>query len=399
MTLKQQIASLAKTYKEPYTAIRRHLHAHPELSYKEFETCAFVEQELSKIGLSAVKMGGTGLVSHIEGQNPGSRIIALRADMDALPISEENDIPYKSTRPGIMHACGHDAHTAVLLGAAKILQETREHWSGTVKLVFQPGEEKNPGGATYMIRDGALANPTPEGIVALHVHPSLEVGKLSFRKGTVMASADELYITLKGKGGHAAAPQLTTDIILVASHLVVSLQQIISRNNHPLNPSVLSITSFQGGFTTNVIPAEVKLMGTLRCLDETWRAKAHEIIVRHVKHIAEAMGAEAEIKIDKGYPTVLNNPELTGNAWQLAEQLLGKEMVEETEMRMGAEDFGYYAQEIPGCFYRLGVMNVAKGITSGVHTPTFNIDEDAIETGMATMAWLGATLSMNGAGS
>ena len=245
-----------------------------------------------------------------------------------------------------------------------------------------------------MIRDGALKNPVPEGIVALHVHPSLQVGKLSFRKGTVMASADELYITLKGKGGHAAAPQLTTDLILVASHLVVSLQQIISRNNNPLNPSVLSITSFQGGHTTNVIPSEVKLMGTLRCLNEEWRAKAHDLITRHVHHIAEAMGAEADIHIDKGYPTVLNHPELTGYAWQLAEEFLGAENVEETEMRMGAEDFGYYAQQIPGCFYRLGVMNIEKGITSGVHTPTFNIDEDGMEIGMATMAWLGANLKL-----
>jgi len=395
LTLKENIARLANAYKEEITGIRRHLHAFPELSYQEYETCAFVEQELKKMGLPVEKMGGTGLVSLIEGNDPGSRVIALRADMDALPITEENDVSYKSTRPGVMHACGHDAHTAVLLGAAKILQQTKDQWSGTVKLVFQPGEERNPGGATYMIRDGALKNPVPEGIVALHVHPSLEVGKLSFRKGTVMASADELYITLKGKGGHAAAPQLTTDIILVASHLVVSLQQIISRNNNPLNPSVLSITSFQGGHTTNVIPSEVKLMGTLRCLNEEWRAKAHDLITRHVTHIAEAMGAIAEIHIDRGYPTVLNHPGLTGNAWQLAEDFLGTENVEETEMRMGAEDFGYYAQEIPGCFYRLGVMNKALGITSGVHTPTFNIDENGLELGMATMAWLGANLKLN----
>lgn len=394
MTLKENIALLAKEYKEDITAIRRHLHAHPELSYQEYETCVFVEQELNKTGLAAEKMGGTGLVSIIEGNNPESRVIALRADMDALAITEENEVSYKSTRPGVMHACGHDAHTAILLGAARILQQTKDQWHGTVKLIFQPGEERNPGGATYMIRDGALKNPVPEGIVALHVHPSLQVGKLSFRKGTVMASADELYITLKGKGGHAAAPQLTTDLILVASHLVVSLQQIISRNNNPLNPSVLSITSFQGGHTTNVIPSEVKLMGTLRCLNEEWRAKAHDLITRHVHHIAEAMGAEADIHIDKGYPTVLNHPELTGYAWQLAEEFLGAENVEETEMRMGAEDFGYYAQQIPGCFYRLGVMNIEKGITSGVHTPTFNIDEDGMEIGMATMAWLGANLKL-----
>lgn len=396
MTLKNTIAGLAKTYRNEFIAIRNYLHANPELSYKEFETCAYVARQLDKIGIPYSPMGGTGLLGIIEGNNPNSRIIALRADMDALPIEEANDVPYKSTKPGIMHACGHDAHTAVLLGAAKILNETKSEWSGTVKLVFQPGEERNPGGATYMIRDGALENPTPEGIVALHVHPSLAVGKLSFRKGTVMASADELYITLKGKGGHAAAPQLTTDIILVASHLVVSLQQIISRNNNPLNPTVLSITSFQGGFTTNVIPSEVKLMGTLRCLNEEWRAKAHQLIEQHVHHIAAAMGAEVELHIDKGYPTVLNHPELTGNAWQLAEEYMGVENVEETEMRMGAEDFGYYAQQIPGCFYRLGVMNEAKGIVSGVHTPTFNIDEDTIEIGMGTMAWLGANLSLAG---
>jgi hippurate hydrolase len=392
--LRDEIARLARAYKNEFIEIRRHLHAYPELSYVETETCRFVEAKLESFGINPTHKGGTGLVAIIEGINPASRTIALRADMDALPIQEENDLPYKSTKPGIMHACGHDAHTAVLLGASKILMETREHWEGTVKLIFQPGEEKNPGGATYMIRDGALQNPAPEGIVALHVHPSLDVGRLSFRKGTVMASADEIYISIKSRGGHAAAPQLTVDTILVASHLVVSLQQIISRNNNPLNPSVLSITSFQGGYTTNVIPSEVKLMGTLRCLDEAWRSTAHELITRHVTHIAEAMGAEATIVIDKGYPTVLNNPDLTENAWRLSEEYLGEDMVEETEMRMGAEDFGYYAQKIPGTFYRLGVMNTEKGITSGVHTPTFQIDEDSIEVGMGTMAWLGAKLRM-----
>ncbi|MCU0387031.1 MAG: M20 family metallopeptidase [Chitinophagaceae bacterium] len=302
MNLKEEIAARAKSYKNEFIEIRRYLHAHPELSYQEKETCAYVEKKLEAMGINPVHMGDTGLVAIIEGKNPSKRVIALRADMDALPIQEENEIPYKSTRPGIMHACGHDAHTAVLLGASKILQETREHWEGTVKLIFQPGEEKNPGGATLMIRDGALKNPSPEGIVALHVHPSLEVGRVSFRKGTVMASADELYISIKSKGGHAAAPQLTADTILVASHLVVSLQQIISRNNHPLNPSVLSITSFQGGHTTNVIPSEVKLMGTLRCLDEAWRHKAHELITRHVHHIAEAMGAEVPYILIKVIP-------------------------------------------------------------------------------------------------
>lgn len=390
MTLEATIKQLAAAISPQLIEIRRYLHANPELSYQEFKTQAFVAEKLTAWGIPFSKAGNTGLVALIKGNQPESRVMALRADMDALPIEEVNEVPYRSTVSGVMHACGHDAHTACLLGAAHILLQTRHLWNGTIKLLFQPGEERNPGGATYMIKDGALENPKPQGIIALHVHPSLPVGKLSFRSGTVMASADEIYITLKGKGGHAAAPHLTTDTILVASHLVVSLQQIISRNNNTLNPSVLSITSFQGGHTTNVIPAEVKLMGTLRCLNEQWRAEAHGLISRHVAHICEAMGARYELHIDKGYPTVYNNPELTQNAWKLAESYMGSNMVEETEMRMGAEDFGYYAQEIPGCFYRLGVRNEAKGITSSVHTPTFDIDEDSLAIGAGTMAWLGA---------
>lgn len=394
MSLDATIKQLAAAILPQLIEIRRYLHANPELSFQEFKTQEFVAEKLTTWGIPFTKAGKTGLVAIIKGNQPESRVIALRADMDALPIDEANEVRYRSTVSGVMHACGHDAHTTCLLGAAHILLQTRHLWNGTIKLLFQPGEEKNPGGATYMIKDGVLENPKPQGIIALHVHPSLQVGKLSFRSGTVMASADEIYITIKGKGGHAAAPHLTTDTILVASHLVVSLQQIISRNNNTLNPAVLSITSFQGGHTTNVIPAEVKLMGTLRCLNEQWRTEAHGLIRRHVAHICEAMGAQYELHIDKGYPTVYNNPELTQNAWKLAETYLGSNMVEETEMRMGAEDFGYYAQEIPGCFYRLGVRNEAKGITSSVHTPTFDIDEDALAIGAGTMAWLGAQASI-----
>jgi len=390
--LQENIKALAAVYKEEFIAVRRHLHAHPELSYKEFETSKFVQQKLTDLGISFAVMATTGVVGIIEGKNPASRIIALRADMDALPITEENIVPYISQAPGIMHACGHDVHTSCLLGAAKILQQTKDDWEGTVKLIFQPGEEKNPGGASYMIRDGVLQNPSPQGIVALHVHPGLDTGKLSFRTGTVMASADEIYISIKSKGGHAAAPQLTADTILIASHLIISLQQIVSRNNNPFNPTVLSITSFQGGNATNVIPSEVKLMGTLRCMNEAWRSEAHALITKHVTELCATMGAEGTVHIDVGYPTVLNDKTLTLAAWQLAEDFMGKENVSETEMRMGAEDFGYYAQQIPGCFFRLGVRNEMQGITSGVHTPTFNIDEEAIAIGMGMMAWLGATL-------
>lgn len=383
---------MAAKYKEEFIQVRRYLHAHPELSYQEFETSKFVQEKLTELNIPFTVMATTGVVGIIEGNNPDARVIALRADMDALPINEENDVEYKSTKKGIMHACGHDVHTTCLLGAAKILNETKNNWEGTVKLIFQPGEERNPGGASYMIRDGALENPKPQGIIGLHVHPGLNIGKLSFRKGRVMASADEIYITIKSKGGHAAAPHLTADTVLIASHLIVSLQQIISRNNNPTSPSVLSICSIQGGHTTNVIPSEIKLMGTFRAMDETWRYKAHELITKQAKAIVEGMGAEIELKIDVGYPTVDNDPVFTTETWKQADEYFGKENVLETELRMGAEDFGYYTQIIPGCFFRLGVKNETNGIVHNVHTPKFNIDEQAIEYGIGTMAWLGATV-------
>ncbi len=390
--LLQQIKNLASKYAAETVAIRSHLHANPELSYQEFETSKYVQLKLQEIGIEFEVMATTGVLGVIRGKNPESRVIALRADMDALPIQEENNVPYRSQKSGVMHACGHDVHTSILLGAAKILHELRDSWEGTVKLLFQPGEEKNPGGASYMIRDGALQNPIPQGIIGLHVHPGLETGKLSFRKGRVMASADEIYITIKGKGGHAASPNLTADTVLIASHLIVSLQQIISRNKNPLSPSVLSICSIQGGHTTNVIPSEVKLMGTFRAMDEEWRFKAHDLIRKNAIGLVESMGGEIDLHIDIGYPTVDNDPVFTETAWKQADMFMGKENIQETEMRMGAEDFGYYTQVIPGCFFRLGVRNEAKGIVHNVHTPLFDIDERAIEIGMGNMAWLGATV-------
>ncbi|HLY71992.1 MAG TPA: M20 family metallopeptidase [Puia sp.] len=390
--LKAKIKQLAGQYAPQFIEVRHHLHAHPELSYKEFETSKFVQQKLTEFGIPFEIKAVTGVVGLIKGKNPSKRIIALRADMDALPIKEENDIFYKSQNEGMMHACGHDVHTSVLLGSSKILNELKNEFEGTIKLIFQPGEERNPGGASLLIKEGVLENPKPQAIFGLHVHPGLPVGKLSFRSGVVMASADELFITVRGKGGHAAAPHTTVDTILVASHLVVALQQIISRNRNPFSPSVLSISSFQGGHTTNVIPSEVKLMGTFRAMDEDWRFKAHELIRKQAIGLVQSMGAEIEILIDVGYPVVLNNEKLNTLAMRQAEIFMGKENVSETEMRMGAEDFGYYTHLIPGCFYRLGVMNTEKGITSGVHTPTFNIDESAIEIGMGMMAWLGISL-------
>jgi hippurate hydrolase len=390
--LKEKIRQLAKQYAPETIDIRRYLHAHPELSYKEFETSAFVQEKLKGLGIPYEVKATTGVVGLIKGKNPDKRVIALRADMDALPIKEENSVSYKSQNEGVMHACGHDAHTSILLGASKILQELKSEWEGTIKLIFQPGEERNPGGASLLIKEGVLHHPQPQAIFGLHVHPGLEIGKFSFRGGPSMASADEIFITVKGKGGHAATPHLTTDTILVASHIVVALQQVISRNKSPFTPSVLTISSFQGGYTTNVIPSEVKLMGTFRAIDDTWRFQAHALIHRICKGIAQSMGAEIDVLVDVGYPIVNNDEILYPIARKKAEEFAGKDNVQETEVRMGAEDFGYYTQEIPGCFYRLGVMNVAKGITSGVHTPTFNIDESAIEKGMGMMAWLGASI-------
>ncbi len=393
--LKNKIKKLAADYADEFISIRRHLHAHPELSYKEFETSQFIKQKLSGWNIEHKVMATTGVVGLIKGKNPDKRVIALRGDMDALPITEENDVNYKSQNLGVMHACGHDVHSTCLLGAAKILNETKDDWEGTVKLIFQPGEERNPGGASIMIKEGVLQEPKPQAIFALHVHPGLPVGKLSFRSGMVMASADEIYITIKGKGGHAASPHLTTDTILIASHLIISLQQIVSRNNDPFNPSVLSITSVKGGNTTNVIPSEVKLMGTFRAMNEVWRFKAHELIKKQSTELVNAMGGEIDITVDIGYPFVLNNEMLTSTAWLAAEEFSGKENVEQTELRMGAEDFAYYSHQIPACFFRLGVGNISKEITSGVHTPKFNIDESAIETGMGIMAWLASSVEVS----
>lgn len=387
-----KIKALAKKYAPEFIEVRHHLHAHPELSYQEFETSKFVQNKLKEFGIPFDIKATTGVVGLIKGRNPDKRIIALRADMDALPIKEENDIPYKSKNEGVMHACGHDVHTSCLLGAAKILQETKSEWEGTVKLIFQPGEERNPGGASLMIKDGVLENPKPQAILALHVNTILEVGKLSFRSGKVMASADELYITVKGNGGHAASPHLSVDPILIASHLVIALQQLISRNNNPFNPSVLSITAFNGGTTTNVIPNEVTLMGTFRAMDEGWRFKAHELIRKTTTDLAHSMGGNVDLHIDVGYPCVINDEKVNSAAKKKAEEYMGAENVSETELRMGAEDFGYYAQQIPACFYRLGTMNKAKGITAGVHTPIFNIDESAVEIGMGMMAWFGSNI-------
>lgn len=387
--LKDKIKSLAQQYKQQVIDFRRHLHANPELSFKEFETSTFVEAQLRSFGINQIeKKAGTGWVVLIEGKNPQKKTIALRADMDALPIHEANNVPYKSENEGVMHACGHDVHTASLLGTARILHELKDEFEGTIKLLFQPGEELIPGGASLMIKDHALENPRPSGIIGQHVMPLVPVGKVGFRKGMYMASADELYLTVKGKGGHGAMPESVVDPVLIASHIIVALQQIVSRNANPKIPTVLSFGKIIANGATNIIPNEVKIEGTFRTLNEEWRAKANKQMVKLAEGIAEAMGGSVEFEVRRGFPFLQNAPELTDKAINAAKDYLGEENVVDLDIWMAAEDFSYYTQEIDGCFYRLGTGNEAKGITSGVHTPTFDVDEDALEIGAGLMAWL-----------
>lgn len=370
--------------------IRRHLHSYPELSYHERNTQQFIQKTLRDWGIEEFhNIANTGTMVLMRGNNPDFKVLGLRADIDALPIQERAQHEYSSKNPGVMHACGHDVHTTCLLGALCILQKFKAHWQGTIKAIFQPGEEKNPGGATMVIAEGGLKNPDIEAILGLHVHTGLETGTYSFGEGTNMASADELRITIKSKGGHGAAPNLTVDPILVSAHIICALQQIISRNNDPLNPSVLSICAIEGGNTTNVIPEYVHMKGTFRAMDEKWRAHAHKLIENLVLNMAKAMGAQAEITIDKGYPTLYNDPDLVRKVRQAAHDLVGEARCEITEKRMGAEDFSFYAQEIPACFYRLGVRNPKFSQIPTVHTPDFDIDERAILHGALMMAWLG----------
>jgi amidohydrolase len=364
------------------------LHANPELSFQEEQTANFVTECLQSFGLEPFSMAETGVVAFIKGKQPESKTLALRADMDALPIQELNEVSYKSRNEGVMHACGHDVHTASLLGAASILNQVKDQFTGTIKLIFQPGEERIPGGASIMIKEGVLENPRVENIIGQHVMPLIDVGKVGFRQGMYMASADEIYLTVKGVGGHGAMPETLIDPVLIASHIVVALQQIISRNSDPKIPSVLSFGKVIADGATNIIPNEVKLEGTFRTLNEEWRAKAKELINKIAKGTAEAMGGSCEVNIMHGFPYLENHPEFTQRAKHHAEEYLGKENVLDLDLWMAAEDFAFYSQQVDSCFYRLGVRNEAKGITSSVHTPTFDIDEAALEIGSGLMAWL-----------
>jgi amidohydrolase len=389
MGLQEKIRQRAAEYFQEVQAIRHHIHAHPELSFKEHETAAFVSGKLKEWGIAhRTGVAGTGIVGLIEGGNPGSRCIALRADMDALPIQEANDTPYRSQNNGIMHACGHDVHTSCLLGAARILSDLNDEWEGTVKLIFQPGEEQHPGGASLMIKEGVLENPKPQAIFALHVYPHLPSGTAGFRGGQYMASADEIYITIKGKGGHAALPHQTVDPIAIAAQVITGLQQVISRKANPLIPSVLTFGKIQGGFATNVIPDSVELLGTFRTMNEEWRYQAHKWIKDFTVQTCAAYGAEAIVEIPAGYPSLFNDPKLTEQSTGWAKAYLGDKNIHELDMRMAGEDFSFYTHHVPGCFFRIGTNKDGKQFTAPVHNARFDIDEDALKTGMGMLAWL-----------
>lgn len=389
MVLLKQIKQLSHEYLDQVIAIRRHLHAHPELSFKEFNTVEFVRNELMGIGISdIVSCTPTGLIALIKGQQPGTLTVALRADLDALPIFESTGKEYSSTEPGVMHACGHDVHTACLLGAAKILYVLRSFYGGTIKLLFQPGEEVLPGGASLMIKAGALQDPAPHTIFAQHVFPDLEVGKVGFRSGMYMASTDELHVRITGKGGHAALVGTYNNPLLVAAALLMALENAFGTGVEHPHPTVLAFGKIAGNGATNVIPEEVSMAGTFRTMNESYRTMCHKRMVEIATTVAKNMGAEVEFNILKGYPFLSNDAQATDSAKAAAEAYLGKENVVELALRMTAEDFSYFSQQLPSCFYRLGTRNQTKGIVSNVHTPTFDVDENALEIGMGLMAYI-----------
>lgn len=383
------IEAKAEQLFEKVKGIREHMHRYPELSFQEEKTMLFVAEHLNKLGIPYQdKFGDTGVVGLIKSSKhtENDECIGLRADLDALPIHEENDVPYKSTCDGVMHACGHDVHTSILLGVAEILNDLKEELPYPVKLIFQPGEEKNPGGATFMIRDGVLENPKVKELHALHVFPDLEVGKVGFRSGVYMASSDEIYVEILGKGGHGATPHNAIDPILIGATIVTSIQQIVSRRCNPTIPSVLTFGHFEGIGSTNVIPSKVLLKGTFRTLNEEWRAEALDLIVKQIENIAEGMGGKATVTISKGYPYLENDEVLTSKMIKNAKTILGQENVVDLPIRMTSEDFAFYSLERPISFFRLGVRNEQKGIVHNVHNSKFNIDENALKIGMKVLA-------------
>lgn len=387
MQQKNKIKEIIESSFSTLVEWREHLHANPELSFQEEQTSAFVASKLKAMGIPFEKgIAGTGIVALIKGRNPEKQCLALRADLDALPIVEENDVAYKSKVEGVMHACGHDVHTTCLLGAAKALQSLKDEFEGTVKLIFQPGEEVLPGGASLMIKEGVLENPKVDKIAALHVFPTMNVGKIGFRPGQYMAACDELYITVKGKGGHAALPNEYNNPIMIIAELLPKLEAYVESLSDGTSPYIFAIGKLQADGATNVIPQSAFAEGTLRTMDEPWRKSIHEKMQQFVLEFLASKNAQGALRIVKGYPSLLNNEMFTKQSMQSAKDYLGAENVEEMDIRMTAEDFSFYSQKVPACFFRLGVRNEGLGITYGVHHPKFDIDQNALKVGAGVMA-------------
>ncbi|MFI5124636.1 MAG: M20 family metallopeptidase [Chitinophagales bacterium] len=386
--LKEEIKQLAGEKYDQAVANRRYLHSNPELSFQEYETSSFVKARLDELGIPWQTIAGTGIIAIIKGEIPSDQVIALRADMDALPINEVNSVAYASQNKGVMHACGHDAHTASLLGTAGVLQALKSKFAGSIKLLFQPGEEKLPGGASLMIKEGALKSPCPRAVIGQHVMPAIACGKIGLRKGKHMASMDEIYVTVYGKGGHGAQPHQNIDPVIISAHILIALQQLVSRMADPKTASVLSFGKVIANGAVNIIPDEVYMEGTFRTLDESWRTEAHQRMRKMAEGIAESMGGQCHFNIVRGYPVLFNDPKLAEQVADFAGDYLGKENVLDEDIWMASEDFAYYSQEVSSCFYLLGVGNSEKGITASLHTPTFNIDEQALEISIGLMAYI-----------
>ncbi|GAB1397691.1 M20 family metallopeptidase [Saprospiraceae bacterium] len=394
--LKELIREKAAGLLPDIIKIRRHLHAHPELSFEEFKTSEYIRNILTGQQIKFTEQWvRTGIVAEVGNTENYVQTIALRADIDALPIQETNDVPYKSVNAGVMHACGHDVHTSCLIGALIILNSLEVKWKNRTIGIFQPGEEKLPGGASLMIGEGLIDNYKPEAIFGLHVLPQMEAGNVGICPGKSMASSDEIYITIQGKGGHAAMPHLAIDPILIAADVLSGIQKVVSRHANPMIPTVLSFGKINSiGGATNVIPDEVKIEGTFRTMDENWRREAHQIMRTYIQNTAEASGGKADVDIRKGYPCLINDDRLYAYGQQKLMELLDKNHVLDVPARMTSEDFAYYSHQIPSLFFRLGTGNRLKKITSPVHTSSFDADESALETGMAAMAYLAACKMM-----
>jgi amidohydrolase len=388
LMLKTEIKDLSQKIHGDVVNLRRHLHSYPELSFQEHKTSAFIKSHLDTLGIPWKSVAGTGIEALITGKIKSEKVIALRADIDALPIHEKNDVDYASKHPGVMHACGHDFHTSSLLGTAQILTILQNKFGGTIKLLFQPGEEVLPGGASLMIKEGVLNNPRPTAILGQHAMPRIEVGKVGIRSGKHMASMDAVIVRVKGKGGHGAEPHNNVDPVVIASHIIIALQQVVSRLANPGDPTVLSFGKVIANGAINVIPDEVYMEGTFRAMNERWRHEAHRRMTDMAVGIAKSMGATCDLQIIRGFPFLINEEKLTAEIKIHASEYLGEGNVLEEDIWMAAEDFAYYSQAADSCFYLCGVGNVPKGITSSLHSPTFNIDESALEVSAGLMAYL-----------